>query len=159
MSRNIDHDIAGFLRARYEEDERRAQRGYYSDTHWEMFTTQAHLGAWKAWREYYPREQWDASANDVIADAARDAIRERIAAHEADRTTRVLADVAAKRRILERHRPHSMGSCRVCEAPHWGVQVCDHCYGRAWPCPDVLDLAASFSSHPDYREEWRPCES
>ncbi|MFI2081441.1 DUF6221 family protein [Streptomyces rubiginosohelvolus] len=48
------------------------------------------------------------------------------------------------RRTLARHAPHSMGGCTVCEAPHWGFQVCNHCHGRAWPCEDITDLASSY---------------
>lgn len=68
---------------------------------------------------------------------------------------RVLDEVAAKRRILDRHTPHSMGQCTECEVPHWGVQVCNHCR-RAWPCPDVRDLADPYTGHCDYNEAWRP---
>lgn len=75
-----------------------------------------------------------------------------IARHDPARTLR---EVEAKRGIVERHSPHSMGSCRTCERPHWGVQVCDHCE-RAAPCPDLRDLATVYASHPDYLEEWRP---
>ncbi|MFJ6316060.1 DUF6221 family protein [Streptomyces californicus] len=72
-----------------------------------------------------------------------------------DHPARTLREVEAKRRIIERHSPHSMGSCRTCERPHWGVQVCDHCE-RAAPCPDLRDLATVFADHPDYLPEWRP---
>ncbi|MFJ3141700.1 DUF6221 family protein [Streptomyces halstedii] len=68
---------------------------------------------------------------------------------------RILREVEAKRRIAERHSPHSMGSCRTCERPHWGVQVCNHCE-RAAPCPDLRDLATVYADHPDYLAEWRP---
>ena len=68
---------------------------------------------------------------------------------------RVLREVEAKRRMIGRHQPHSMGNCRVCEAPHWGTQVCNHCSGQAWPCPDLQDLALVYSDHPDYLEEYR----
>lgn len=66
---------------------------------------------------------------------------------------RALADIAAKRRVLNRHQPHATGDCLHCEMPHWGVLVCNHCYGKAWPCPDVLDLAAPHADHPELPEE------
>jgi hypothetical protein len=78
---------------------------------------------------------------------------EHIARHD---PARVLAEVDAKRRIIERHTPHEMGNCRNCEAPHWGVKVCNHCYGQAWPCPDVLDVVVPHADRPGYRPEWRP---
>ncbi|MFJ8923875.1 DUF6221 family protein [Streptomyces sp. NPDC102415] len=68
---------------------------------------------------------------------------------------RSLREVEAKRRIVERHSPHSMGGCRTCERPHWGVEVCDHCE-RETPCPDLRDFAAVYADHPDYLPEWRP---
>ncbi|AKZ60802.1 hypothetical protein SAM23877_p093 (plasmid) [Streptomyces ambofaciens ATCC 23877] len=68
---------------------------------------------------------------------------------------RVLVEVEAKRRMLARHTPHSMGQCTECEAPHWGVLVCNHCQ-RAWPCPDVRDVAASYTDHHDFPTELRP---
>ncbi|MEW2393093.1 DUF6221 family protein [Streptomyces venezuelae] len=67
---------------------------------------------------------------------------------------RVLVEVEAKRRVLARHTPHTMGQCTVCEAPHWDVQVCNHCQ-RAWPCPDVLDVAASYTNHHAFPTELR----
>jgi hypothetical protein len=70
------------------------------------------------------------------------------------RPARVQAEIDAKRRVLDRHAPHSMGQCTECEAPHWGVQVCNHCQ-RAWPCPDVRDVAAAYTDHHNYRAEWR----
>lgn len=72
---------------------------------------------------------------------------------EAHEPARVLREIEAKRRIVARHQPHVMGQCRVCEAPHWGVKVCNHCYGQAWPCPDVRDIATTYADRPGYREE------
>ncbi|MBZ6290395.1 hypothetical protein KVH30_02255 [Streptomyces olivaceus] len=71
---------------------------------------------------------------------------------------RVLREIDAKRRTLERHTPHSSGTadCSVhCERAHPGVQVCNH-DGRRWPCPDALDLTAGYADRPGYRETWRP---
>lgn len=68
---------------------------------------------------------------------------------------RVLRETDAKRRILARHTPHSMDQCTECDAPHWGVQVCNHCQ-LAWPCPDILDVAASYANHRDFPPELRP---
>lgn len=71
------------------------------------------------------------------------------------RPARVQAEIDAKRRVLARHTPHSMGQCTECERPHWGVQVCNHCQ-RAWPCPDVLDQAAAYTDHHNFPQELRP---
>ena len=55
---------------------------------------------------------------------------------------RVLAEIAAKRRIFELHRPDSPDrpECVTC--------------GPRWPCRTVEALAAPYADHPDYREEW-----
>lgn len=129
-----------FLRARYDEDTEVAQRGYYSDTHWERFSTEAHLTAWQAWRSLYPREQWDPNASNVIANAARDGVRERITAHEADRTVRALADIEAKRKRLE----------RLAAAIRQGYDDYDIATEL------LLFDALPYADHPAYTPEWAP---
>lgn len=71
---------------------------------------------------------------------------------------RVLREVAAKRRIVARHRPtrgydgdRTDGLvCQVCAAE-------DHSGGldgRAYPCDDLRDLASVWLGHPDYEPAW-----
>ena len=50
---------------------------------------------------------------------------------------RVLAECAAKRRIVERH--------TACDETSFGE-----------PCADLRDLAAVYANHPEWREGWRP---
>jgi hypothetical protein len=74
------------------------------------------------------------------------------------RPDRVLRDVEAKRAILAEHGPANGGRdadrCRVCTAiTHTGVGHTDARRFRA-PCPTLLFLAAVYSDHPDYRQEW-----
>jgi hypothetical protein len=68
---------------------------------------------------------------------------------------RVLADIAAKRRVVELHREvwHT----------HWAdvrETACATCTrgplesGDTWPCPTLLALAQPYAEHPDWREEW-----
>jgi hypothetical protein len=97
--------------------------------------------------------EWTAEDIAVYGPDLSPEVRAHMAEHD---PRRVLREVEAKRRTLDRHTPHSMGGCRVCEAPHWGVQVCNHCYGKAWPCPDILDFATVYADRPGYREAWRP---
>jgi hypothetical protein len=62
---------------------------------------------------------------------------------------RMLRDVEAVRRILERHRdcyPYGGGPC-----DHAGLVAFDE-----RPCPDLRDLAARWSDHPEYQERWKP---
>lgn len=144
-------DLWAFCHARLDDDERRAEHGYYSDTHWERFTTEAHLHAWKAWREHFPREQWDVKESDVISEAARDGIRERIAEHEKDRSSRLRADVAFKRELLAEHEPVLQAAVKDDEVTPMLV-----CRVDGLDCPFTQGLAALYDDHPDYKEAWRP---
>lgn len=69
---------------------------------------------------------------------------------------RVLREVAAKRRVMERH----------CLYDGIGSKHTDYCMGcpsgddSGYPeveideCPELRDLAAPYTDHPDYRKEW-----
>lgn len=72
---------------------------------------------------------------------------------------RVLADVTAKRGIVDRHRPHDPAvdifeGCVVCLTDRDGFK--DYWQPDPWPCATLRTLAAVYSNHPDYRGEWRP---
>jgi hypothetical protein len=77
------------------------------------------------------------------------------------RTTRVLAECEAKRRIVEEHRPgghlgDAPDECSTCAegaTEHYGDPVW---YGQDWPCTTLSLLALPYSDHPDYRSEWKP---
>jgi hypothetical protein len=76
-----------------------------------------------------------------------------IARQDPDRT---LAEVAAKRAILELHQPWTAVSAHVVPNPR-----CRECgdideYPVAWPCPTLRLLALPYAGQPGYREEWRP---
>lgn len=62
----------------------------------------------------------------------------------------VLADIASKRRILDRHCADGR-YCAQCPTgtDNLPVVLLDE-------CPELCDLAAPFDQHPDYREQWRP---
>ena len=60
---------------------------------------------------------------------------------------RVLREIDAKRRMLERH------AARYSEPA--GGMICAH-DGHRWPCPDVRDFAAVYADRPGYKESWRP---
>lgn len=113
--------LAAFLKARFDEVQQDAERGYLSAP------------------EDPSYEGWDKKTMVGLPPLV---------------ARQVLREVEAKQRIVDRHSPHSMGSCRTCERPHWGVQVCDHCE-RAAPCPDLRDLAAVYADHPNYLPEWQ----
>ncbi len=87
--------------------------------------------------------------------AARD--RELAAGLDESAGTRM---IDAFRAILDRHMPHETA---------FGGPACDWCSEdvddrpqlakERWPCPDVLSLAAVWSGHPDYRQEWEALAS
>ena len=60
---------------------------------------------------------------------------------------RVLREVEAKRAILRWHPSERM---RYIDASR-----CPQCE-LTWPCPTVRLIAAVYSDHPDYRDEWKP---
>ncbi len=63
---------------------------------------------------------------------------------------RVLADVAAKRAILDAHEELTIGCCNTCTE---GMHSSEH---QSWPCATVRLLALPYADQPGYREEWRP---
>lgn len=63
---------------------------------------------------------------------------------------RVLAEVTAKRAIVELHEPyasesHGGAACWVCGPG-----------GFPWPCTTLRLLAMPYADHADYREDWKP---
>lgn len=68
--------------------------------------------------------------------------------------TRVLREVAAKRRILERHHPHGSDHCWNCVldvSVEYGSPVVTY---APYPCPDLRDAIASYADRPGYKETW-----
>lgn len=61
---------------------------------------------------------------------------------------RVLAEVAAKRAIVDLH-----WQWQDEEGP---VDICDACDGMRYPCLTMLHLAVVYADHPDYDEAWKP---
>jgi hypothetical protein len=64
---------------------------------------------------------------------------------------RVLAEVEAKRHIIDWHRQPTQDEF---EDGTYRTMGC-RCYG-GWPCPTLRALAAPYADHPDYRDTWRP---
>lgn len=82
---------------------------------------------------------------------------------------RVLADIAAKRAILDVHKIYVEGkreSPNIKYSETWKPDVgCVNCdwdndcaaiEDNGYPCETVKLLASVYSDHPDYRQEWRP---
>jgi hypothetical protein len=78
------------------------------------------------------------------------------------RQDRLLREVAAKRAILAAHRvveypgPYVPVSptCSICITKREGYQ--EEWDDDDWPCATIRLLAAVYSDHPGYREEWAP---
>lgn len=64
---------------------------------------------------------------------------------------RVLADIAAKRRIIELH--VAAESPDTDEGRDMNVETCGHCM-ETYPCPTLRLLALPYAEHDDYRQEW-----
>lgn len=89
--------------------------------------------------------------NDWATEGSADAVKAAGAAHvrEQHDPERVLADIAAKRRIVKRY------ASAVDEAAGWPTNPETEAILMAlqWP---LMDLASIYSDHPDYQQEWAP---
>jgi hypothetical protein len=72
---------------------------------------------------------------------------------------RMLREVEAKRATLAEHNPgypvtypepSGQPTCSVCNEGSWDVEP------MPWPCPTVRILAAIWSDHPEFDQEWKP---
>lgn len=140
-------DIADFLAARYDEEQRLAE-----------WAAKPHLGpqepgdtaVWQV-EEWVPseREEGAVPAAIWVTDRSEMGIGQMrpdrgIPAHIAYwDPARVLADIAAKRKRLNMHR-HADPSLRHCH-------YCD----QLWPCPDLRLDAAAYATHPGFCPAWR----
>ena len=77
-------------------------------------------------------------------------------------TQRPFREVEAKRAIIAEHGPdpiNKFGSvhdplCLVCLTNRDGYE--EMWEADEWPCRTLRSLAAVYSDHPDYRQEWKP---
>jgi len=70
---------------------------------------------------------------------------------------RVLREVAAKRAILELHHIRRIGTWPVCtHCRPVDPEYTDDLTSEPWPCRTLRALAAVYSDHPGYRQEWAP---
>lgn len=149
-------DIAAFLTARLDEDEQVARDATpgpwladYGDDD-EVYTMSDPVRTSEA-----NPDVCDYAVIRYIRGGARDRTEANmvyIARHD---PARVLADIAAKRRILARHRNFDFPFNPDGDGPGdyaWTAH-CD-CCSQPWPCPDLRDLASQFADHPDYKEAW-----
>jgi len=148
----VADDLVAWLRAQFDADEKRLRGGWYSDTHWQILRTRLCLGAWTVSRE----NGVDATLNDRIAEAGLAFMRELFDQWQADHAVAWLAEVDAKRRILDQH----MGSYAELEdgTRHYFCQdrAADPDFnGDLWaPCLTARILAAPYAGRDGWQEQW-----
>jgi hypothetical protein len=113
-------DLTDFLLARYAEDESTIEKVWEDNTEW-----LPGAGIWTL---------------DLPLGAPEHAIVTK---------ERAAAEVAAKRAILDLHKP-------VLDAADgtWWCDMLETSTHSIWPCSTIRALAAVYADHPDYREEW-----
>lgn len=119
-------DLAAFLAARLDEDERLARQALEE------------TGTVRETRYPYP---------DRLATCMHDGRHS---------PARVLREVGAKCAILAEHEPQPWGEPQpqLSRCPAHGDETTG--WWTQWPCVEVRALAAVWSDHPDYDEAWRP---
>lgn len=125
-------ELVDFLRARLDEDEAAAKK--------------AKPGPWHA--DGDRGGVYGAHPTDEVVDYTESAAH--IARHD---PARVLAEVEAKRQLLDLHQP--------AETEYVDGDICYTCddlrgVEPAYPCRTLRLLALPYANHPDYRDEWRP---
>lgn len=122
-------DLAKFLAARFDEDERAAD---------------AVVFACRDSRQPWPPEQAPGRGGPALT-----AYLKHFSEH------RSVREVAAKRSVLARHEPlpglNDELFCAWCSTDTGGPEL-----DWPWPCQDALAIAAVYSDHPDCRPEWKP---
>ena len=139
----MNDDLVEFLRARLDEDEAAAKAAAeFPGRHWDFSNG----------GEGRERDGilWDDDHANVIgwlddhlacaAHAAR---------HDPRRTLR---EVEAKRRIMGRHHANEDGMCEGCPTSEITMEP----QIEIGECPELRDLAAVYTEHPDYQPGWKP---
>lgn len=128
-------DLVAFLRARLDEDEAEAR---------------AAEGRWIAADGTRIEAEGDGTLARMAVPSGMYAQRRAAAAHIVRwDPARVLAEVAAKRAILDEHAadPDALGLCQMCGCgDHYRVKV---------PCPTLRIIAQPYAGHPEFDPAWR----
>jgi Family of unknown function (DUF6221) len=135
-------DLTAFLTARLNEEYLLAHRFVYVDG-----------GEWTA--EVLARLWW--FSDPPKSRSATDPIIQHAARYN---PARIVREVEAKQAILAEHRPTDWKAygdlmCFRCRLDD-DEPIPDGHHWVPWPCPTVRQLAAVYSDHPDYHQEWAP---
>lgn len=149
-------DLVRWLSAQLDEDERIAHA--CSDAPWEIEIPPAVHVSVKARRD----NKWKWGRLGYVATVERDEDRAHIAEWD---PARVLREIDAKRRRLDRHQPEERFLAPL-HGEHEMFRVCVACTRSRtfesvtgavlFPCPDLRYDASVYADRPGYREEWRP---
>jgi len=135
-------DLVEFLRARLAEDEQAARAaGAMGDE----------------WDDGLPDDTVIRNYHSSVFDARESVNAVHVARHD---PARVLAEVEAKRRIIDLHKPVTLHRMRDGQLQE--IIACEYDTdpdGAGWtefPCETLRLLALPYDQHPDYDEAWRP---
>lgn len=157
-------DIVAFIQARLAEDEQLAREA--TPGRWEAFSNNPDVG-FEIAADQSPAHRPKTQKRWVVGGESGGGVYDEPDANHIARhhPARVLAEIAAKRRVLARH-------CRADRADHIyreriPIYMCVGCeYEPTWDdpqprtpdindCPELRDLAAIWNGHPDYQERWK----
>jgi hypothetical protein len=129
------NELVEWLREQVDEDERAAQ-GCIDEVGPERKDDPFTDGSGPADRDSFPSYPWGSQERELEYMAGP--------GHPA----RVLAEVAAKRRIIDLHEPY--------DSEERGGLACWVCGpgGFPWPCETLRLLASVYAARPGWREEW-----
>ena len=128
-------DLTAFLLDRITEDEEVARTARVNAGHWHQDPECPDVVL--------------AAGDDFVGDVAGPHIVAHIARHDPHR---VLAECAAKRRIVELHWESNARGWRAGGAPM--PSRCAECRAVPFPCPTLRALASVYADHPDYDPGW-----
>lgn len=152
-------DIAEFLTARHDEQRRLAEAALAVDPapwsadvcpHPDWYVDRRGTGGTGMLVAASGSEMWDCEGSDTLCMSAVSVLH--IAAHD---PARVLADLAAKRAILDEHSNVNGGDCGTCVVGEWGYPTNGGSTIAHYPCRTLRLLAAPYAEHPEYDPAWR----
>lgn len=145
-------DIKDFLLARIAEDEAVAMHAGTPGRNWRATTREAGdsymPGVEVVGKDYPMLDVWDDDQRASVDQSTH------VARHD---PARVLAECAAKRAIVTMHGfTRDTGWRGGEDNDHLWCTMCGSIDDApaAWPCETLQSLAAIYSDHPDYQQEW-----